>query len=190
MDYQYLRSLGNEPRLHPNGFIQLDIDDRTRLHVWTEKPLTEHISKNRIHDHVFDFRSTVICGSVIDTKYQLRQSPKGRYEVFDVIPYVIDNRAGSPERSCSDRFDLLPRDKRKFVAGEQYALKADEIHETTPCGLTATIISYKVRKSKRVARIFRPDDQRTPKFFDRKTVSSRILWHEIKLVCERIKHSL
>jgi hypothetical protein len=74
-----LRAAGKgNPRVHPNGFIQLDLDHvadgwhashhrghsggRTRLHIWNPPGVTlpHQDTVNEIHDHVFDMLSTVV----------------------------------------------------------------------------------------------------------------------------------
>ena len=46
-------SLGSEPRLHGNGFIQLDLGDDQRLHIWSpDLPPAQRVS-TQIHDHQF-----------------------------------------------------------------------------------------------------------------------------------------
>ena len=59
----------NKPRVHPNGFIQLDLnqDASMRLHVWPDEseghvPCQE--TKTTIHDHKFDMQSMIVYGSL------------------------------------------------------------------------------------------------------------------------------
>lgn len=64
-----LRQLGNKPRFHGNGFAQLYLNDRQRLHVWdpTLAPLSDHNAT--IHDHIFDMKSTVLLGTIVHKVY-------------------------------------------------------------------------------------------------------------------------
>lgn len=79
------RAIGNKPRVHGNGFIQLDLTGNTRLHVWNER-----VSKQRvptpIHDHVFSFESRVIVGRLISVVYEFtgrpRQSPTSEFRMY------------------------------------------------------------------------------------------------------------
>lgn len=83
------RGRGAQPRVHPNGFIQLDLaapeaegwhegkqkghsGAGLRLHVWnppdTELPHQDTV--NEVHDHVFDMRSTVVRGVLVQQLYE------------------------------------------------------------------------------------------------------------------------
>lgn len=83
------RRRGAQPRVHPNGFIQLDLeapaDERwhegkqaghsgadLRLHVWNPPgvDLPHQDTVNEIHDHVFDMRSTVVRGELTQRLYE------------------------------------------------------------------------------------------------------------------------
>lgn len=76
------------PRIHPNGFIQLDLDHvadgwhashqrghsggTRRLHIWNPPgvQLPRQDTVNEIHDHVFDMKSTVIKGVLEQCLYE------------------------------------------------------------------------------------------------------------------------
>jgi hypothetical protein len=59
------------PRVHPNGFIQLDLspDHRRRLHIW--HPDVPDQGVQSIHDHVFDMESQVILGLLGQRLYEM-----------------------------------------------------------------------------------------------------------------------
>lgn len=78
---------GGNIRVHPNGFIQLDLEPveeswhkshkrghsgaSRRLHIWNPPgiELPHQKTVNEIHDHVFDMRSTLIRGRLIQKLY-------------------------------------------------------------------------------------------------------------------------
>jgi hypothetical protein len=55
-------------RMQDIGVLGLWLDDerRTRLHVWTPD---DAIGEPLVHDHPFDFSSTVIAGELVNTRY-------------------------------------------------------------------------------------------------------------------------
>jgi hypothetical protein len=48
--YDELRDSDNYPRVHGNGFIQLDLPDGKRLHVWDEDIPRQKVNTS-MHDH-------------------------------------------------------------------------------------------------------------------------------------------
>src|SRR4051812_43978314 len=58
-----LRYLNTEPRVHPNGFIQLDLKPGLRLHVW-DVQIKAQEPPTPVHDHIFDMRSQVLLGQI------------------------------------------------------------------------------------------------------------------------------
>lgn len=79
------RDSGANPRVHPNGFIQLDLlppdpepqkghsGGAMRLHVWNPPgfSLPHQGTVNEVHDHIFDMHSTVVRGTLIQQLYEL-----------------------------------------------------------------------------------------------------------------------
>lgn len=74
LDFRVLRSRGRNIRLHGNRFIQIDLDDRSLecVHVWHEGllPLAQR-TPSPIHDHVFEFRSTVLAGTLVNCEFKV-----------------------------------------------------------------------------------------------------------------------
>lgn len=64
-----LRAVGERPRVHGNGFIQLDVTPRTRLHFWSPEIPRQKVA-TPIHDHVFGFVSYVIDIMSFETQEQ------------------------------------------------------------------------------------------------------------------------
>lgn len=80
---------GKNPRVHPNGFVQLDLAEvaggwheshqqghsgaALRLHIWNppDHELPHQETVNEIHDHVFDMRSHVVRGTLEQRLYHL-----------------------------------------------------------------------------------------------------------------------
>ena len=67
---EYLRGLNTRPRVHNNGFIQLDLSQRRRLHVW-HFDIPENPENAPFHDHVFGFRSWALVGKLTNIIYEL-----------------------------------------------------------------------------------------------------------------------
>jgi hypothetical protein len=128
------------PRIHPNGYIQVDIDQVTRLHVWPPAPIQQHPSVSPIHNHSFSFTSTVIFGRLTDISYLVfdEEQARAQYRVYTTEQAnAIDTRLlGTP------RYVTAIESRRiRHQAGETYSRSAREFHESSAGGLTATILT-------------------------------------------------
>ncbi len=86
IDLKAVREAGSKPRVHGNGFIQLDLTERSRLHIWGDPRIPKQAVATPIHDHVFGFESTIIVGRVISLTYHVTPHEHGDFRVY--IPKV------------------------------------------------------------------------------------------------------
>jgi hypothetical protein len=143
-----VRALGHKPRVHGNGFIQLDLTKRSRLHVFGDKRIPRQKVPTPIHDHVFTFESRVIVGRLINVIYEFiemgSQSPTAEFRI-----YSAQTREG-------DDTILVPTDTYGYVTpvqtdmvmaatvmgGNKYTMPSYWFHDSVaPDGPTATIIT-------------------------------------------------
>lgn len=136
-----LRALGNHPRLHPNGFIQLDLDVRRRLHVWPDEPVRVRTPSAPIHDHVFGFESQAYLGTLIDRRYELVEDPGGEYELHGVVCYVVGRKDASLHRMDDKRYRLVLTDELRVTAPGSYVMPPYVFHESVAEGLALTVIT-------------------------------------------------
>ena len=71
-----LKAMGRRPRVHPNGFVQFDIEPNIlRLNVWPAEPIPGHPGRiHPIHNHCFDINSTIIHGALTNDVYAFQAS--------------------------------------------------------------------------------------------------------------------
>lgn len=184
MHYDYLHSLGNEPRLHGNGFIQLDLDDGKRLHVWD--PALEGMGqmvRTGIHDHRFSYHSLVVYGRQVHQEYRIVVG-------FDLRVYEPQRREGTEDTKLVPSDPSKVPDVRAIVgnrleipAGFSYTFEAKEFHDSIPLGLTATIMTKTHVDRNHTARVLVPIDEEPDNEFDRESVDKAMLWDSIRRVC-------
>src|SRR5665213_567737 len=80
---------GSLPRVHGNGFIQLDVDPVTRIHFWGHHEIPRAKPMTPVHDHVFDFTSAVTKGWVLNINYDSCLDPNGLYDVNKAAPVTL-----------------------------------------------------------------------------------------------------
>jgi hypothetical protein len=117
-------------RMQDVGLMALRLDDRReyRLHVWDP---TYCVEDPPIHDHPYDFTSTVIAGELINIRYE--EDPAGDEHVrFRYSPGAEGERKSDTVRLSSTTTTLN--------AGDQYGQIADELHASWQQPGTVTAI--------------------------------------------------
>ena len=112
------------------GLLGLRLDDRReyRLHVWDP---SSSVGEPPIHDHPFEFTSTVIAGEMTNTRYE--EDPVG--VEYRRVRYTPSN--GDDRRSDTVR---LSGTATTISAGDQYHQLAHELHDSRQLPGTVTII--------------------------------------------------
>jgi len=117
-------------RMQDIGLMSLRLDDRReyRLHIWDPGC---YIAEPPIHDHPYDFTSTIIAGELTNTRYE-EDSAGDEYVRFRYSPGAEDER-----RSDSVR---LSSTATVFTEGNQYCQLAQELHASWQQPGTVTAI--------------------------------------------------
>jgi hypothetical protein len=140
---EYLKSLNRKPRVHPNGFIQFDVEPNImRLNVWPADPIPGHPGRiHPIHNHSFDIGSTVICGALTNDTYYFEKSTSYVTHVLHEARRVSENDSVlSPVDGTSTGF-VGRMSSHTYKAGQRYTLNREILHDSIPNGLTATLMT-------------------------------------------------
>ncbi len=128
---------GSVPRVHGNGFIQVDLTDRGRVHVWNHPGIPHQKVWTPIHDHVFGFISTVVVGRMVNVSYQITLHKKGEWAVYSAV-------ARDGEETVLEhhgyRCGITPGVPDVVTAGQAYTMEPFEFHETFPAEPTVTMM--------------------------------------------------
>jgi hypothetical protein len=114
------------------GLLGLRLDRRRehRLHVWDPG---SSVGDPPVHDHPFDFTSTVVAGEMTNTRYE--EDPAGvEYHRVRYSPPNEDDRRADTVR--------LSGTASTFTAGAQYSQLAHELHDSRQVPGTVTIIRW------------------------------------------------
>ena len=148
IDLKSVRASGGIPRVHGNGFIQLDLTKTTRLHVFGDPRIARQKTRTPIHDHVFSFESRVIVGRLINIVYEFterpKQSPTAEFRIYSSQIDEGDNTVLVP----GDTYGSVSPVQTDMVmastcmGGNKYDMPAYWFHESIPLdGPVATIIT-------------------------------------------------
>jgi hypothetical protein len=131
-----LEHAGDYPwKMQEIGLLGLWLDDRReyRMHVWD--PIS-CVGDLPVHDHPFDFTSTVVVGVMTNTRYE--EDPDGvEYRRVRYTPSNEDSRTADTIR--------LSGTATTHAAGESYSQLADELHDSRQVPGTVTIIRMAFR---------------------------------------------
>ena len=137
-------------RVHPNGFIQLDLlpteeggwhathhqghsGATLRLHVWNpaDHDLPHQETVNEIHDHVFDMKSTVVRGVLNQILYGVMVGTKwpNTHEIYRAI---YNKGADSRLEPTGIKGVLKTQSGFPVSEGEVYTQPAFTLHDSKP----------------------------------------------------------
>lgn len=178
------RSHGNVPRVHGNGFIQLDLEPGARLHIWGHPALPRQKVDTGIHDHRFGFRSCVVVGRIVNAMWvttELMGSVIGAtHKVYQ--PAARDGE--DTTLSDTGRRVIASIHYSQTVLREQtYYMEPGDFHETFTDRPSATIMTKERTNHSHVARVLVPVDREPDNDFNRNDAMSEArLWKIIEEV--------
>ena len=184
INLEAVRASGSRPRVHGNGFIQLDLTKLTRLHVWGDARIPRQTVASPIHDHVFDFDSTIIVGRLINVIYKFVPKVFSDFEIY--VPETREGEdtilkptgmTGYPDPIHANMVQwrsLLPR----------YRMAHSVFHEIFAPEPSATIMVKEdmsvAQRQERIARVLVPTSGKPDNKFTRYETNEDLLWRIIE----------
>lgn len=118
-------------KAHPLGFYSISLGNindtcAVRLHLWTKdaKIQNEHLL---IHNHIFNLKSFVICGSLTNKTYNISKANDNSEGTLYSVKYTEN---GSSLTRVDSGYIIEQSSKTKITAGEYYCVDSSEFHET------------------------------------------------------------
>lgn len=172
--------LGGAPRVHGNGFVQLDLPGRLRLHVWGDPRVPRQSVSTQIHNHVFGFASRVYVGRLVNVTYSRMPDPAGRYRLCEAVCRDGEDTMLVPVLAGSRR-TMTPVRVQAVEEGETYDFPDELYHETLTNQVTVTVIEKRGRTlAERPEgprpRVFVPHDREPDNSFHRDRCDPWLLW--------------
>jgi hypothetical protein len=178
--YEELRAAGRQPRLHGNGFLQIDLDDQgkggqpggKRLHVWHPLLPKAQAVSTPIHDHVFELESRVYLGKLRNTVYMV-DTVGPVFKIYQAVPTHGSNT--HLKDTGATRF-LVEECFQELTAGSRYSLRAGVFHTSTSEVVTMTVMTKGHSNQQRGPRIAVPYGLEPDNLFDREKPDKEQLW--------------
>jgi L-ascorbate metabolism protein UlaG (beta-lactamase superfamily) len=174
------------PRVHGNGFIQLDLTPTKRLHIWGHPSIPRQKTATPLHDHAFGFTSRILMGALVNKRFIWNtETPYGRYEIHRVN---VRDREDTTLHGTGELGDLVHVETEVYFAGDVYSMSPGEIHESEPREISASIIEKTgptLSQGGPSPRVFVPRGLKPDNTFHRYTMSEEDLWEIIADVLQR-----
>lgn len=170
VNLDYIRQVGKNLRVHGNGFLQLDLADNQRLHIWGHPDIPRQVESSQIHSHRFGFKSTILVGSLVNVMYFVdKQSSysKNKLDVYSAKPRnkedTVLEMTSDPDRPIS----LVQYSINLYSVGDEYSMHPREIHETFVNQPTATLMTKVSTAEDYYPEVFLPAGRKPDNDFDR-----------------------
>lgn len=156
--FSYLRKESEDLYIHPNGFIQIILDDRTRVHFWHHRIPRQEV-RTPIHDHIWDMHSCVLKGRIINMNHLIRSGSD----------FEVHKPESGDLKGTGREVEIVKTDLELVNSGERYYVPESQFHESVSVEPSITIIK-KSQDRKERPRILVPDQKRPDNSFDRRGV--------------------
>lgn len=150
LDIDYLKSIDNKPYYFGLGFIQLKINKSQRIHFWHPE-LIKTADDEEIHDHRYDFNSTILKGKLKNEIFTYNDNEYGNYS----LKSVSCTKDSEENPKFIKNVDIKLVTSYEVLEGQEYFLNKDSFHKTYTDGCVsflergditkeyANVISYK-----------------------------------------------
>ena len=173
------REVGAKPRVHGNGFIQLDLSERKRLHIWGDRRVPCQAVPSTMHDHTFSFRSTVFRGQLVHRSIYLLPLAQGAYRKYT----AVTNQGDDTRLIASEkRYDAVIGREELFKEGDSYEFSARKFHETVilwPCVTVIDKDGPTLAQGGPSPNVLIPFNLEPDNTFNRYQVPTELLWQVI-----------
>jgi len=127
------------------GMLRLYLTKEIRMHIWHPHFAVPNVSL--FHDHPWDFESYIVCGALVNRRYQ---QGLGNTHYCAKIQCGPGGCQKTPAEPCS----LNLESEEIYIPGSTYKQSADEIHVTEAQPGTVTIVERTFRPDTEHARVF------------------------------------
>ena len=173
------RNLGMQPRVHPNGFLQLDLtpEKTRRMHVWHDDLPRQEVA-TPIHDHEFDLQSWVHLGKLMNIGYKVDiPHPDSDGDIYQ--PHRVVRIPDTEETQLvPDGGPLQIQDIRReeVKPGQMYSLKYNRYHVSQHEGTSLSIMRKQILAVGHAATVLVPEGQQPDNGFVREEHDVDALW--------------
>ena len=186
--YPLLKEVGKGIRVHGNGFIQIDMGYCQRVHVWGFEEIPRQQVSTQIHNHRFDFKSTLLSGRLENRRYSvfrvLTHDP-GYYHLY----YASATKGEETKLVRSEGGEIVHPvcdDTQILYPSMTYRMDHLEYHESVPHELSMTLITKTAVYGPAQPGVLVPIGSEPGNDFKRSGRDEDELWAIVKQACEKV----
>lgn len=116
------------------GLLRLYIGGVGRLHIWDSTLRYPNVSM--IHNHSWDLKSTVVCGRLVNERFDLTT-----FGMRYMRQRLLTGYDSKMIQEAPEEVSILNRPKETYLPGEIYVQHAAEIHQTIADDGTVTVMA-------------------------------------------------
>ena len=144
-------------RIHGNGFLQAELPDGRKLHVWNagDKNFPKQTTSTQIHTHNSPFKSTILHGKLMNFEYEMSTDLRVSNDYYDEYEAIVRHGKDTELKPTGRTLAIENRRVFKFSLGSEYDFPGGPnlYHETNP--LTGSVITV-VERTGPISPIFNP----------------------------------
>lgn len=178
------------PVWHPIGFILIKLEESSecviRLHIWPAILKNPQSTNNPIHDHVYEIESTIMCGKIGCTNYQIEHDSDDKSNLkLSTVTYTED---GSTLHQTDEHVLISKTNIRWYKEGETYHIERGKFHESiiSENELTCTLVKNRNFDETKKPRVIYNSSSTNQKTNIREKVDPNIVLSELLRVKENI----
>lgn len=142
-----LQNSGSQFQAHPLGFISCTFlrenTETARLHIWTPTPQTIQSPSVQIHDHVFQFTSWILSGSITNTTF----TPDGQGDKYAIYTTQYSENKSTLHKS-KKIIQLKLATSTTHLTGSKYTISAGQFHKSERAEKNTTITLLITKKTR------------------------------------------
>lgn len=127
--------------VHGNGFVQIELPEKQRLHIWPEPFKSLQKVPSIIHDHRFGFRSKVLYGVMTNTVWSVNYHCQGQHELTLSVNSIERQAAGGELVPTGLVVKAKPYHEQALVVGNFYTMRPLVFHSSLPIGFTIALMT-------------------------------------------------
>lgn len=169
-----LREKLNKPfKRHPLGFYACTLFEehsrKIRLHYWDSSNSKEvQSSELMIHDHIFDFKSWILSGSIENIEYEIDE--KG--QVYHLYSTFYEKDCSILEKT-TESIKILEKNIQVYENGQSYNMKAGVLHKTRTIQDKTFTVLYTEDTERVVPRVLARDLAEKKIVYERKEITEQ-----------------
>lgn len=145
-----------------------------RVHIWSPQLVLDSIEESgNAHNHRFTLHSTLLCGSLLHTEWQLEEGHG--YALYDFVHARLHTEANRADMERLPGEVAVRKAPLKLIAGDVYTFERGAYHSSMPTSDLVVTLVEKLDQVEERARVVAPVDKPPVPAFSGGPINSSLL---------------